>query len=148
VSAPRPARTTRGFTLIEILVAMMIFLTGMTGLLALMTTGLALHRDGLVLARATADLDLIAARVEREVAAGMHWDAAREAWADVQAEQLPDGTWYAVHFRTPGVDEPQVVELRVAGSAKGLATARTVRRALGGRLSAAQVAGFRERERP
>jgi prepilin-type N-terminal cleavage/methylation domain-containing protein len=138
---------TRGFTLIEILVAMMIFLTGRTGLLALMTTGLALHRDGLVLSRATADLDLITARIEREVAAGGHYDAAREAWVDVEAQALPDGTWYAVRFRTPGVDEPQVVDIRVAGSAKGLLAARPVPRALGGGPSAATIARFRARAR-
>jgi len=138
-------RSTHGFTLIEILVAMMIFLTGMTGLLALMTTGLALHRDGLVLSRATADLDLIGARIEREVAAGGHYDAEREVWVDVEGEPLPDGTWYAVHFRTPGVDEPQIVELRVAGSVKGLATARPVPRALEGGASAATIARFRQR---
>ncbi|MHC5212255.1 MAG: type IV pilus modification PilV family protein [Planctomycetota bacterium] len=141
------ARGARGFTLIEILVAMMIFLTGMTGLLALMTTGLALHRDGLVLSRATADLDGIAARIEREVAAGRHYDAEREAFVDVEAESLEGGTWYAVHFRTPGVDEPQVVEIRVAGSVKGLATARPVPRALGANPSAAAIDRFRRRER-
>jgi prepilin-type N-terminal cleavage/methylation domain-containing protein len=128
---PAPGhRRQRGFTLIEILVAMMIFLAGVSGMLALLTTGLALHGQGLALSRAAAHLDEAGAELQRQVAAGERWDAERQGWIDVEAAQLPDGTWYSAVFLPPGPEEPLFAELRVAGSRKGLAGATPVRRAV------------------
>jgi prepilin-type N-terminal cleavage/methylation domain-containing protein len=124
------ARAQRGFTLIEILVALMVFLAGVSGLLALLTTGLALHGQGLALSRATARLDEAGAELQRQVASGARWDAEKQAWTDVEAAQLPDGTWYSVVFLPAGADEPLFAELRVAATRKGLAGATPVRRAL------------------
>lgn len=144
----RRDRGTTGFTLIEILVAMMIFLAGVSGLLALLTTGLALHGQGLALSKATAHLDAVGAELQRQLAAGERWDNERQAWTDVEAAQLLDGTWYSVVFLPPGVDEPLVAELRVATSRKALAAATPVRRAFDPTaVSWASVQHFQEQAR-
>ena len=130
MSTPGAGRGQRGFTLIEILVALMVFLAGVSGLLALLVTGMALHGQGLGLARATAHLDEAGAELQRQVAAGERWDAERQAWTDIEAAQLPDGTWFAATFLPAQADEPLFAELRVAASRKGLAGATPVRRAL------------------
>jgi len=124
------ARGQRGFTLIEILVALFIFLTGVTGILALMTTALALHRDGLHVARATRQLDDVIARLQRQVSDGGHRQPGGEDWQDVAAEKLPDGTWCSVHFVPPAGVEPLVAEIRLAGSQAGLPATRPVRAVL------------------
>ncbi|HVQ27019.1 MAG TPA: prepilin-type N-terminal cleavage/methylation domain-containing protein [Planctomycetota bacterium] len=145
---PRHPPGQRGFTLIEILVALMIFLAGVSGLLALLTTGLALHGQGLALSRATARLDEVGAEVQRQVAAGERWDAERQAYTDVEAGQLPDGTWYSVVFLPAQPDEPLCVELRVATSRKGLASATPVHRAVDpAEVDAASVQRFLEQAR-
>ncbi|HZL99535.1 MAG TPA: prepilin-type N-terminal cleavage/methylation domain-containing protein, partial [Planctomycetota bacterium] len=137
-----------GFTLIEILVALMIFLAGVTGLLALLTTGLALHGQGLALSRATDRLDEAGAELQRQVAAGARWDAERQDWIDVEAAQLPDGTWFSAAFLPQGPEEPLCAELRVAASRKGLAAAVPVRRALDpGAIGWASVRRFQEAAR-
>jgi Tfp pilus assembly protein PilW len=143
-SARRPARRgPAGFTLIEILVALFIFMTGVLGVLALMTTGLALHRDGLQLARATRQLDGAGATLLRELAAGGHRGAGGER-VDVAPRRLPDGTWLSVRFHDAHGDEPAVAELRLAGTAAGLASATPVRLVLpDGPPPAAEVARLR-----
>ncbi|HEX5009492.1 MAG TPA: prepilin-type N-terminal cleavage/methylation domain-containing protein [Planctomycetota bacterium] len=124
------SRGARAFTLIEVLVALFVFLTGVTGILALMTTALALHREGLQAGRATRQIDDVIARVQREVAAGGHRAANGEDYADVPALRLPDGTWCAVHFLPPRGVEPLVAEIRLAGTQAGLQPARPVRAVL------------------
>jgi prepilin-type N-terminal cleavage/methylation domain-containing protein len=118
--------TQRGFTLIEVLVAMLVFVTGVTGLLALLVTALALHRDGLNLARATRDLDALRAEVCAEVAAGGHRDAAREAFVDVTAAEFPGGLRYSVHFLAGDGVQPDRAELRLGASEAELRTAPPV----------------------
>ncbi len=139
----------RGFTLIEVLVAMLVFVTGMAGLLALLVTALALHRDGLNLARATRDLDQIRAVVAAEVAAGQHFDAQRGAWLDVASARLPDGSFYAVRFLAGDGEQPLRAELRMGASERDLKTAEAVLCALQeGESAAARVARFRQRIPP
>lgn len=121
-----PARGAAGFTLIEILVALFIFLAGVSGILALMTTGLALHRDGLQLGRAARELDDVAALLARELAAGRHVDGAGDL-VDVPPRRLADGSWIAARLRPGRGEEPPLAELRLAGSEAGLAAARVVR---------------------
>jgi prepilin-type N-terminal cleavage/methylation domain-containing protein len=124
--SPHRARGPRegGFTLIEILIALLVFLTGVTGLLALLTTALAMHRDGVTLARVSRDIDGAMAQLRREVAAGQHWDAVHETFVDVPGALLPNGTAWAVHFLPARGEQPLLAELRVAGSVKELPRAR------------------------
>ena len=126
---PRKAlvRGARGFTLIEVLVALFVFLTGVTGILALMTTALALHREGLQTGRATRQIDDVIARVQREIAEGGHRASNGEDYTDVPALRLPDGTWCSTHFLPPRGVEPLVAEIRLSGTQAGLAAARPVR---------------------
>jgi prepilin-type N-terminal cleavage/methylation domain-containing protein len=146
---PDRQRATRGFTLIEILVALMVFLTGVTGLLALMTSALAMHRDGITLARATGDLDGIVARVRREVALGRHHDEVNDTWTDVVAEEMPDGTVYSVRFVPGDASGLLLAELRVAGSARNLPRAPVIRIVLPtDPLRAEAVSRYRSRRKP
>jgi len=136
----------RGFTLIEVLVAMLVFVTGVAGLLALLVTALALHRDGLNLARATRDLDELRATIVAEVAAGEHFDAERQAWLDVAGAELPDGTRYSVHFIPGDGVEPDRAALRFGANEAERLTARPVLFALPAGPSLSQlVARWRER---
>jgi prepilin-type N-terminal cleavage/methylation domain-containing protein len=121
--APLAPQRPRGFTLIEVLVAMMIFVTGAAGLLALLVTALALHRDGLNLTRATRDLDELRSTLVAEVAAGGHYDKDGGKWVDITSAALPDGTRYAVHFLAGSGVEPNRAELRVGASDAELAGA-------------------------
>ena len=141
-------RAQRGFTLIEILVALLVFLTGVTGLLALLTTALAMHRDGLTLARVTRAIDGVAAQVRREVAAGQHYDAALDAFLDVAGASLPDGTAFSLHFLPARGEQPLLAELRVAGSLKELPRSRPLPVVLlAGPSREAAVERFRGRSR-
>ncbi|MHC4845487.1 MAG: type IV pilus modification PilV family protein [Planctomycetota bacterium] len=138
----------RGFTLIEILVALMVFLTGVTGLLALMTSALAMHRDGITLARATGDLDGIVAKVRREVALGRHHDQVNDTWIDVEAASMPDGTVYSVRFVPAARNGLLLAELRLAGNERNLARAPVIRIVLPtDPLRAEAVMGYRSRRK-
>ncbi len=126
----RPARSARsGFTLIEILVAMMVFLAGITGVLALFSTGLAMHRDGLSVAEGTRALDEVARRIADEVQAGRNWDASGGRWRAIEAAQLPSGSWWSAHFTGEQGRERKgtlLVQVRLASTRDGLFTARPV----------------------
>ena len=142
-------KTERGFTLIEILVALMVFLTGVTGLLALMTTALAMHRDGISLSRATGDLDGIVGAVRREVAMGLHHDEATGAWTDIEAALHPNGTYYSVRFRPSERSGLLLAELRLAGNPRELPRARVIRIVLPtDALRAEAVSRYRARKKP
>ena len=144
----RAGRAQGGFTLIEILIALLVFLTGVTGLLALLTTALAMHRDGVTLARVSRDIDGVVAQLRREVAAGQHWDAEQESFVDVAGAVSPGGTAYAVHFLPSRGEQPVLAELRVAGSVKELPRARTLPVVLApGPAREDAVRRFRERGR-
>ncbi|HTE05601.1 MAG TPA: prepilin-type N-terminal cleavage/methylation domain-containing protein [Planctomycetota bacterium] len=143
---PAGSARSRGFTLIEVLVAMLIFVTGAAGLLALLVTALALHRDGLNLARAARDLDELRSTLVAEVAAGGHFDAQRGQWVDVASAELPDGTRYAVRFVPGDGVQPNRAELRLGASDAELAAAAPVILVLPeGPPLALEVARWRER---
>lgn len=91
-------RAARGFTLIEILVALLIFVTGVSGVYALISTGLAMQRDGLQLSAANGRLDAVVRRLELELGEGRHVDPASGILQDVSDGRLPDGTLYRVQF--------------------------------------------------
>lgn len=115
-----------GFTLIEILMALMVFLSGVVGLYALLTTGLALQGDGVELARATGRLDAVVYRLTQELAAGEH--RGEDGWLDVQ-DSLADGTLYAVELRDAG-EGPEsglvIARVRVASGPRQLVSAPVV----------------------
>ena len=119
-------RGARGFTLIEVLVALFVFLTGVTGILALMTTALSMHRDGLQVGRATRQMDDVAALVQRELSLGQH-RGADGVPQDVAPRRLPDGTWFSVDWEPQRGEEPPVAVIRMAGTQAGLKTARLLR---------------------
>ena len=65
-------------------VALFVFLTGVTGILALMTTALALHRDGLQTAGGRHAADRRRRRAaQREIAVGQHRAGNGEDYTDV-----------------------------------------------------------------
>lgn len=75
----------RGFTLIEILIALMVFMAGITGILALLSTGVVLHREGLDAARTPQLVEDVAAALQREVAAHALYDPVTRTWSDLRA---------------------------------------------------------------
>jgi len=124
-----PRRSARGFTLIEILIAMMVFLAGIAGVLALFSTGLAMHRDGLAVSDGTRALDEVARRIEDEVRAGRNWDELNGRWRAIEAATLPDGRWWSASFTAEHGRARKgtlLVQVRVAASREGLASARPV----------------------
>lgn len=120
-------RARAGFTLIEILVAMMIFLVGMTGVLALMSTALSLHRDGLVAGRTTRELDALPARLQAELSAGVHQDADDAGrLVDVDLGRLDEGTVYSVQWVLQPDGEGVLALVSVAGHENDLRRARPI----------------------
>lgn len=115
-----------GFTLIEILMAMMVFLAGITGLFALMSTALAMHRDGLTAGQAVRRVDRVADELARQLAQGRHWNEADQRWIDVEPEALPDGGVYSVDWRARADGETVLALISIAADRKGLAAARPV----------------------
>jgi prepilin-type N-terminal cleavage/methylation domain-containing protein len=142
-----------GFTLIEVLVALFVFLTAVTGILALMTTALAMHRDGLQIASASRQLDDVVAQMRRELAAGKYRGADGER-LPVAPFRLADGTWVSLGWEPAHGEEPPIALLRVSGTQAGLKTASILRVVLsGGPLPAdeagrLQAARARPREQP
>ncbi len=137
------ARQQRGFTLIEILVALTIFVTAIGGILALMTTALAMHRDGLAAARVSSALEGVVGQLALAVAAGEHRaesrlgaesspgaEPAQASWRDIPPTRNPDGLWYQVHFRVPA-EGGLLAEVTLAESQKALARAHAVTVPLG-----------------
>ncbi|MED5329686.1 MAG: prepilin-type N-terminal cleavage/methylation domain-containing protein [Planctomycetota bacterium] len=118
-----------GFTLIEILVALMVFMAGMAGVLALFSTGLKLHRDGQDVSYVTRHFDEVARTLEEDLAAGKHWNADKGGWDDVSATTLLDGTSYsAVLVGEQGNERHGSVLalIRMAPRPGGLLTSRPV----------------------
>ncbi len=128
MSAPREqgrggSERTSGFTLIEILAAMMIFLAGITGVLALMSTALAMHRDGLNAGGITRHMEEIADRVQGELSAGKHYDDVDGRMLDIPLGSLPNGTVYAVRFVLRADGEGVLALISVARHEKNLSRA-------------------------
>lgn len=122
-------RSQAGFSLVEILVAMMIFLVGIGGILALLGTGLSLHRDGLSLAAGVREIDEVARRLSADVESGVLWDAAEGVWLDVEPTRLPSGTWYDAALEPEVGNEREgsvLCWVRVAASARDLETTRPI----------------------
>ncbi len=120
------SRSPSGFTLIEVLMAMTIFLIGMTGLLALMSSALVMHRAGLAAGTSGHHVDGIAERLAVEVSAGDHWDDDAGDWIDVSSRRFDDGTYYSVSFEARPDGETVLVRVTAASDEAGLAGARPV----------------------
>jgi prepilin-type N-terminal cleavage/methylation domain-containing protein len=124
-----------GFTLIEILVAMLVFLTGVAGLYALLSTGLSMQQDGLQIARSGRRMEAVVQRLQQDLSAG-------RLRADVVAAPLADGSWYRATFLpVPGDGTASLVplEIRVAASRKALDDALPVTRLLSNGPTMAQA---------
>jgi prepilin-type N-terminal cleavage/methylation domain-containing protein len=105
-----------GFTLIEILVAMLVFLSGVAGIYALLSTGLSMQQDGLAMSRAGRRLEAVVHVLSQELAEGA-------LTGDVPAAQLADGTWFRMtdlSEAASGSQGARLVEIRVAGTERGL----------------------------
>ncbi len=118
------ARAAGGFTLIEILVAMLVFLAAITGILALMTTALAMHRDGLVAHEVTRSLEALTEQLQVEVSAGEHLDPETGAWVDVELRQLSARSVCRVRFESRADGTGLLAWVAVAASAAGLPAAQ------------------------
>ncbi|RKY19165.1 MAG: hypothetical protein DRQ55_11330 [Planctomycetota bacterium] len=128
-SAPRPRRAQSGFTLMEVLLAMFIFLAGVGGIYGLLSTALGMQREGLGTARLARRVEAVVHQLEQDLSNGLHWDADEGLWVDVPLGSLPDGTLFSVVFAPePGNerDGTLLVELRLAASEAALPRARPV----------------------
>jgi len=108
-----------GFTLIEILVAMLVFLTGVAGIYALLSTGLSMQQDSLQMSRAGRHMEEVVQILQQRVS-----DGALDV--DVPLGKLSDGTCYRVSLLgVEGMDvrDARLVEIRVAATEKGLDSA-------------------------
>ena len=116
-----------GFTLIEILVAMLVFLTGVAGIYALLSTGLAMQQDSLQMSRAGRHMEEVVQLLQRQVSDGT-------LDADVPLGKLLDGTCYRVSLlgsEGMGDEDARLVEIRVAATEKGLESAEPYTHLLG-----------------
>jgi len=73
-----------GFTLVEVLVALVVFMTGITGILALLSTGVVLHRQGLDAVRTVHHVEDVVAALRRELVTDALYDPAERRWAGLR----------------------------------------------------------------
>lgn len=126
---PAAARASAGFTLVEVLVAMFIFLAGAAGIYGLLSTALGMQREGLSGSRQGRRLDAVVLQLEQDLSRGMHWDAERSVWIDIPVGRLSDGTLFSARFVPETGNEAAgtlLVELRLAASQAALPRARPV----------------------
>jgi prepilin-type N-terminal cleavage/methylation domain-containing protein len=105
-----------GFTLVEVMMAMLILTFGVTSLLGLMTLGVSTRRSAEQLNRAVFLVDEALQRVQEEVFATppAEGDAPPPELAPVQVDQIPGapGMSYSIRF-TAAEGDPDVVLARV-----------------------------------
>lgn len=126
---PSRAADCTGFTLVEILLAMFIFLAGVAGIYGLLSTALALQREGLQQAASTRALEGLVHQLQQDLHAGLHWNREEETWIDMPAGTLPDGTRFSARFLGEAGALRQGllrVELRLAASLAALSEATPV----------------------
>lgn len=122
-------RAQGGFTLIEILFAMTIFMSGVAGVYALLSTSLGMQRESLELSRATRASEGIVQRLEREISQGLHFDRQQRTWTDIVLAQDGDGTYYSVAFVPETDNEAEgtlLAVVRIARRERDVPTARPV----------------------
>ncbi|MFT7463238.1 MAG: type II secretory pathway pseudopilin PulG [Pseudohongiellaceae bacterium] len=138
-----------GFTLIEILLAMLIFMAGVSGIYSLLSTALGMQRAGLELSESSRLLDQISWQLEQELSQGLHWDEEREAWEDISVQPLGEGLYYSCSFSSEIGNEREgslLAVITVAGSEAGLGAAESVSYLLTpGHTAAAAVRALRQR---
>jgi len=91
-------RRTSGFTLIEVLLSMLIFMAGVTGIYSLFSTALGMQRAGTDTADLTRRLDELVWQLEQDLGQGLHWDEDRGAWRDVESAAFGEGLFYSCRF--------------------------------------------------
>lgn len=138
-----------GFTLIEVLLAMLIFIAGVSGVYGLLSTALGLQRSGLETAVATRALEGIVWQLEQELSQGLHWDDGLGLWRDIEAAPFAEGLFYSCRF-SPEIGNERLgtllASITVARSEAGLAGAEAVSYLLTpGPTAAAAVRGIRRR---
>jgi hypothetical protein len=144
-------RRTSGFTLIEVLLSMLIFMAGVTGIYSLFSTALGMQRAGTETADLTRRLDELVWQLEQELGQGLHWDEDRGAWRDVESAAFGEGLFYSCRF-SPEIGNEHagtlVATIALARSEAGLAGAEAVSYVLTpGPTPAAAVRAVRQRKR-
>lgn len=144
------ARGAAGFTLIEILLAMLLFMAGVAGIYSLLSTGLGMQRSAMETARGTRSLEQIVWQLEQELSQGLHWDEGLGAWRDIEAAPFGEALFYSCRF-APEIGNERlgtlVASIAVAASEAGLASAEPVSYLLTpGPTAAAAVQEVRQRK--
>ena len=91
-------RGAQGFTLVEILLALMILVSGVAGIYGLLGTALGMQRRGLDRGHLVRRTEAVVHQLEQDIAAGLHYDRSAERWLSVVAGELSDGTLYRVEL--------------------------------------------------
>ena len=143
-------RRAAGFTLVEILLAMLIFMAGVTGIYSLLSTGLGMQRAGMETALGTRSLGQIVWQLEQELGQGLHWDEGLGSWRDIEAAPFGERLFYSCRFAAEIGNERMgtlVASIAVAASEAGLAAAEAVSYLLTpGLTAAAAVHKVRQRK--
>jgi prepilin-type N-terminal cleavage/methylation domain-containing protein len=131
-----------GFTLVEVLLAMLIFMAGVAGIYSLLSTALGMQRAGSDTADLTRRLDELVWQLERDLGQGLHWDEAEARWKDVESAAFGDGFLYSCRF-SPEIGNERagtlVATIAMARTEAGLAGAEPVSYVLTPGLTAADA---------
>ncbi len=130
--AGRPARS-EGFTLVEVLAAILVLSIGVTSLLAVMGTGLTTHRESDLRVQASDAVRLVEADLLSRLFAGEQTGADPRDLENVPLTGRP-GMRYSVKFRkNPALTDEFLAEIEItwmeAGETRGESFARLIHRA-------------------
>lgn len=122
-------RRTSGFTLIEVLLSMLIFMAGVAGIYGLLSTALGMQRAGTDTADLTRRLDELVWQLEQELGQGLHWDEGLGVWQDIESAAFGESLYYSCRF-SPEIGNEQagtlVATIALARTEGGLAGAEPV----------------------
>jgi len=123
-------RRQQGFTLLEVMAALSIFLIGVVGVISLFTSGTKLHQDAENRSRVLDLQGALLLRVERELAAAVQ--EMPEEGIEAGRQPLPgaDGFEYSYRVRTARGFPPYLLELEVWWQEGGRWVSQTTRQVL------------------